>query len=70
VETMSARILTTDLFRRQTADPTPTRARALLQTLNALIDNKGCVDPQSQQTVFCHAHPVFWAPFTPAGDTG
>jgi CHAT domain-containing protein/tetratricopeptide (TPR) repeat protein len=70
VETTSARALTTDLFRRQAADPRLTRAQALQQTLNALIDGGGYVDPQSKQIVFSYAHPIFWAPFTLVGDGG
>jgi CHAT domain-containing protein len=70
VETTSARTLTTDLFRRQAADPKLTRAQALQQTLNALIDSGGYVDPQTKQTVFSYAHPIFWAPFTLVGDGG
>ena len=66
----SARSLTTDPFRRQAADPKLTRAQAVQQTLNALIDCGGCVDPQTRQTVFSYAHPIFWAPFTLVGDGG
>jgi len=70
VETTSARTLTTDLFRRQAADPALTRARALRQTLLALIDHGEYADPRSKQTVFSYAHPIFWAPFTLVGDGG
>jgi CHAT domain-containing protein len=70
VETTSARTLTTDLFRRQAADPRLTRAQALQQTLNALIDGGEYLDPQTKQTVFSYAHPIFWAPFTLVGDGG
>ena len=68
VETTSAKTLTTDLFRRQHDDPTLTRAQALRQTMLAMIDGKGYVDPASGKTVFSHAHPLFWAPFTLIGD--
>jgi CHAT domain-containing protein len=70
VESSSARALTTALFRRQAADPTLTRAQALQQTMNALIDSGGYVDPQTKQMVFSYAHPIFWAPFTLVGDGG
>jgi len=70
VESSSARALTTDLFRRQAADPTLTRAQALQQTLNAMIDSGMYVEPQSKQAVFSYAHPMFWAPFTLVGDGG
>jgi CHAT domain-containing protein/tetratricopeptide (TPR) repeat protein len=69
VETTSARALTTDLFRRQSADPTLSRAEALRRTMNALIDGPGFVDAQGR-TVFSYAHPIFWAPFSLVGDAG
>jgi len=70
VESSSARTLTTALFRRQVADPALTRAQALQQTMNALIDSGGYMDPQTKQMVFSYAHPIFWAPFTLVGDSG
>jgi len=70
VETTSARGLTTDLFRRQQAHPALSRARALQETMNALIDGPGFVDPRTKQVVFSYAHPIFWAPFTLVGDGG
>jgi CHAT domain-containing protein len=68
VETTSARALTTDLFRRHQEDPKVTRAQALQQTMNWLIDRGTFVDAVSGQTVFSYAHPIFWAPFTLIGD--
>jgi len=70
VESSSARALTTELFRRQATDPKLTRAPALQQTMNALIDSGGYADPQTKQMVFSYAHPMFWAPFTLVGDGG
>lgn len=70
VETTSARALTTDLFRRQQANPTLTRAKALQQTMNALIDRPGFLDPKTNTAVFSYAHPIFWAPFALVGDGG
>ena len=70
VETNSARELTTDLFRRQGADPNLTRAKALQQTMTAMIDGPGFVDPKTNRVVFSYAHPIFWAPFTLVGDGG
>jgi CHAT domain-containing protein len=68
VETTSARALTTDLFRRQQEDPSASRAQALQQTMNWLIDQGTFVDAASEKTVFSYAHPIFWAPFTLIGD--
>ncbi len=70
VETTSAKKLTTDLFRRQAAKPRQSRAQALQDTINALIDSGTYVDPQTKQIVFSYAHPIFWAPFTLVGDGG
>jgi CHAT domain-containing protein len=70
VETTSARALTTEVFRRQAADPRLTRARALQEAMNALIDSGVYRDPTSQRIVFSYAHPIFWAPFTLVGDGG
>jgi CHAT domain-containing protein/tetratricopeptide (TPR) repeat protein len=70
VETSSARALTTGVFRRQAADPSLSRARALQQTVNALIDEGGIIDPKTGTMVFRYAHPIFWAPFALVGDSG
>ena len=65
VETVSARILTTELFRRQARDPGLARGEALRQTMLALIDA-----PQAGAgtAAFSYAHPLFWAPFSLVGD--
>ena len=70
VETTSARTLTTEVFRRQAADPHLTRARALQETMNALIDGGVYRDSSTQRIVSSYAHPIFWAPFTLIGDGG
>jgi CHAT domain-containing protein len=70
VETNSARELTTDLFRRQSKDPTLTRAGALQQTMIAMLDGPGYIDVKTRAVVFSYAHPIFWAPFVLVGDGG
>jgi CHAT domain-containing protein len=70
VETVSARTLTTDLFRRQAENPKLGRSEALRQAELALIDGPGYVDPATKQPVFSYAHPIFWAPFAVVGDGG
>ena len=70
VETTSARILTTDIFRRQADNPIMTRAEALRQAMVALMDGAGYQDPKTGKTVFSYAHPLFWAPFSLIGDGG
>jgi len=69
VETVSARLLTTDLFRRQVEDPTLGRAEALKGAMLALIDGPGPLDGGGKEQ-FSYAHPTFWAPFSLVGDGG
>jgi CHAT domain-containing protein len=70
VETTSALALTTDLFRRQRAEPGLSRARALQQTMIRLVDEGQLVDPATRQVILSYAHPIFWAPFELVGDSG
>ena len=70
VETTSAKILTTDLFKRQAANDNLTRTDALRQSMLSLIDGPGYVDSENGKTVFSYAHPIFWAPFSLIGDGG
>jgi len=70
VETNSARALTTDLFRRQSENARLSRGKVHQETMNALIDGRGFVDPGKNQVVFSYAHPIFWAPFELVGDGG
>jgi CHAT domain-containing protein len=70
VETTSARALTTELFRRQHGRSMFSRAEALQETMNWLIDHGAYLDAASGRTVFSYAHPIFWAPFTLIGDGG
>ena len=69
VQSISARELTTDLFRRQSADPTLSRGEALRQAMMALLDGPGAVDAAGH-TVFTYGHPLFWAPYSVIGDGG
>ncbi len=68
VETTSAKLLTTDLFRRQAENSRLSRAEALRQTMLSLIDGPGYIDLVSGKVVFSYAHPLFWAPFTLVGE--
>jgi CHAT domain-containing protein len=69
VHSASARELTSDLFRRQSADPGLSRSEALRQSMMALVDGPGSVDAAGR-TGYTYAHPLFWAPFTVIGDGG
>jgi CHAT domain-containing protein len=69
VHSESARQLISDLFRRQSADPTLPRSEALRQAMMALLDSGGFKD-DAGQTAFVYAHPLFWAPYSLIGDGG
>lgn len=58
VETVSARLLTTGVFKLQMEDAGLTRAEALRRSMLKLM-SQGEID---------YAHPAFWAPFTLVGD--
>ena len=70
VETVSARLMTTDLFRRQIEDNQLDRAEALRQAMLALLDRPGKVDENTGHPLFFYSHPIFWAPFVLVGDGG
>jgi CHAT domain-containing protein len=70
VETTSARLLTTGLFRYQQEDQTLSRAKAMQKSTLALIDGPGLKDPITSKIVASYAHPLFWAPFIVVGESG
>lgn len=63
VETVSAKLLTTELFKRQSADAKLTRAQAMREASLAVMQ-------QSAGKSYSYAHPMFWAPFVVVGDGG
>ena len=63
VETVSAKLLTTELFKRQTVDAKLSRAQALREASLAVMQ-------QSAGKSYSYAHPMFWAPFVVFGDGG
>ncbi|MBM3569884.1 MAG: CHAT domain-containing protein [Alphaproteobacteria bacterium] len=68
VESVSARQMTTGLFKRYAANPTMSRAEMLKLSMLDLLDGPGSVE--GGKTVFAYAHPLFWAPFSLVGDPG
>lgn len=70
VETTSATLLTTGIFRGQQKNPHWSRARALQQSMLHLIDRGVLKERSTGRKVISYAHPVFWAPFTLVGDGG
>jgi CHAT domain-containing protein len=65
VETVSARLLTTGLFERYAKDPKISRARALNESIRALMEQDS-----GGSASFSYAHPMFWAPYALVGDGG
>ena len=63
VETVSAKLLTTELFKRQSSDAKLSRAQALREASLAVMQ-------QSAGKSYSYAHPMFWAPFVVFGDGG
>ncbi len=69
VETVSAKLLTTDIFRRQAADAKLARAEALRQAMLNVMDNETGKGTDGKP-LYSYAHPMFWAPFSLVGDGG
>ncbi len=67
VETGSAKILTTSLFRHLQADPRLDKASAHRAAMLEMIQGPGMRDGQGR-VVASYAHPFFWAPFIIVGD--
>lgn len=63
VETVSAKLLTTELFKRQITEAKQSRAQALRDASLAVMQ-------QSAGNSYSYAHPMFWAPFVVVGDGG
>jgi CHAT domain-containing protein/predicted negative regulator of RcsB-dependent stress response len=68
VETVAARKMMVDLFRRQVADPGLSKAEALRQSMIALSDSQVATDSKTGKVFHTYAHPLFWAPFVVVGD--
>jgi CHAT domain-containing protein len=69
VDSLSARQITSELFRLQTANPKLSRSEALRESTMALLDHKGFIGKNGKM-LFAYAHPLFWAPYTIIGDGG
>lgn len=66
VESESARLLTTEMFRRQQQDRGVSRAQALRDAELALMQRQAT--DEHGRPVCSYAHPMFWAPFSLVGD--
>ena len=69
VETVSARLLTTELFRKQAEQPSLSRAQALRSAMLTVMRGQA-IDPASGKPEYSYAHPLFWAPYSLVGDGG
>ena len=70
VETSSARLLTTALFRYQQEIKSLSTASALQKSIFKAIDGPGLKDYTTGEIVASYAHPFFWAPFVIIGEGG
>lgn len=67
VETTSARLLTTGVFRYQ-KEQTGSRSKALQSSILELMDHHFLMDREGGKIVASYCHPFFWAPFIVVGE--
>ena len=70
VETSSARLLTTELFRYQQKNKSLSTASALQKSIFKIMGGPGLKDNTTGEIVASYAHPFFWAPFVIIGEGG
>ena len=68
VDSVAARSLMTDLFKRYAAGAPTAKADSLQKAILGLLDGPGFLDPANGKPAFSYAHPLFWAPFVLVGD--
>jgi CHAT domain-containing protein len=67
VESETARMLMTDMFKRQQQNKGQHKAQYLQASMVNMIDGLAAKDTQGN-TKYAYAHPLFWAPFVVVGD--
>jgi CHAT domain-containing protein len=67
VDSASARELVTGVFRRQAANSQLSRAELLRQSMLAVLESSEHKNEKGE-TIYTHAHPLFWAPYSIMGD--
>ena len=67
VDSATARELVTGVFRRQADNPRLSRAEVLRQSMMAVLESSERKN-ETGETIYTHAHPLFWAPYTIMGD--
>ena len=69
VDSASARELVAGVFRRQAENSQLSRAELLRQSMMAVLESSERKN-ETGETLYTHAHPLFWAPYTIMGDGG
>ncbi len=67
VDSEAARLLMTDMFKRQQLKPGQNKAEYLQASMVNMMDAAGSVDAKGKLK-YAYAHPLFWAPFVVVGD--
>ncbi|PUE58925.1 hypothetical protein B9Z44_04545 [Limnohabitans curvus] len=67
VDSEAARLLMTDMFKRQQLKQGQNKAEYLQASMVNMIDGVGSVDGKGK-VKYSYAHPLFWAPFVVVGD--
>ena len=70
VESTSARLLTTGLFRHQQEEKSLSRSQSLRKSILDLVDREFLKEGETGRIVASYAHPMFWAPFVMVGASG
>jgi len=68
VESASSRLLMTDLFKRQSDQPSLLKAEALRLSMLQLADKGNAKDEKTGKTSHAYGHPLFWAPYSLVGN--
>jgi CHAT domain-containing protein len=68
VDSLAARVMMADLFKRYAAGAPTAKADSLQSAMVALLDSPGFIDPATKKPAYSYAHPLFWAPFVLVGD--
>lgn len=67
VDSEAARMLMTDMFKRQQSQQGQNKAEYLQASMVNMIDTLGSLDNKGKNK-YAYAHPLFWAPFVVVGD--
>jgi CHAT domain-containing protein len=68
VDSVSSRLLMTDLFKRQSDQPSLLKAEALRLSMLQLADKGNAKDEKTGKNSYAYGHPLFWAPYSLVGN--